>query len=120
MIEILEKISKFFFVFWPFRASSYMPPSARENNIFSSLPLGSVPPSIGVDWRYESKIFGYLFKMTLYVNTFGFQRYLMYSIYYFSLYNQTFYFRMILFLNTKKSYWKLSRGFYIISNYSYL
>jgi hypothetical protein len=42
MIEILNKISQNFFVFWPCRASSYKPPSARENNISSSLPLGSL------------------------------------------------------------------------------
>jgi hypothetical protein len=41
-IEILEKIPKNFFVFRPCRASSYKPPSARENNISPSLPLGSV------------------------------------------------------------------------------
>ncbi len=54
-IEILEKIPKNFFVFRPFRASSYKPPSARESKISPSLPLGSVgvttPLSIGVGWR---------------------------------------------------------------------
>ncbi len=41
-IEILEKIPKNFFVFRPCRASACKPPSARENNISPSLPLGSV------------------------------------------------------------------------------
>ena len=42
MIEILDKISQNVFVFFPCRASSYKPPSARENNILPSLPLGSL------------------------------------------------------------------------------
>jgi hypothetical protein len=42
MIEILKKISKNFFVFWPCRPSSRKPPSARESKISPSLPLGYV------------------------------------------------------------------------------
>ncbi len=56
-IEIFVKIQKKFFVFLPCQASSYKPPSARENNISPSLPLGSVGGdhrlSICVGWRYE-------------------------------------------------------------------
>jgi hypothetical protein len=33
MIEILDKISQNFFVFWPCRTSYYKPPSAKEADL---------------------------------------------------------------------------------------
>jgi hypothetical protein len=54
-IEILEKIPKNFFVFRPCRASSYKPNSARENNIFPSLPLGSVGVVILITSAYINR-----------------------------------------------------------------
>jgi hypothetical protein len=56
-IKMLEKIPKNFFVFRPCRASSYKPPSSRENNISPLFAFrvcwGDHPLSIGVGWRYE-------------------------------------------------------------------